>query len=124
MEVLSLEQTPSQQFSIDIGQVRYDARLNYNQIADRWSFTIWPFGETCPLLAGLFLEVGLDLIDTLQLGYKLLVLDRSGVDPSANWYDRMLLQIGDDFSATYLVLGSDQEFEALFQDDPALQPFC
>lgn len=125
MDILYLEDTPSQTFDLRIGQITYTTRFTYNQLADRWSFTIWPEGVDCPLLAGTFLEVGRDLIETLQLGHKLMVLDRAGVDTEQNWYDRVTLEIGPDFTATYLVLGTDAEFEALFEDnDPALQPFC
>lgn len=115
-EIIYIDDKPSQRFPIRIGNADYDFLFMYNQIADRWSYTIFESGKDCPVIAGGFIYSGLDLIERLGLDYYLMVTDRPGVSRETfNWFDRLTKPIGStEIPATYLVLLTKAEAKEIF----------
>lgn len=121
MDIIYLDDFPSQEYTVQIDGVAYEMVFMYNQIADRWSFTIGIDGEACPLLAGKFIEPQIDLLHGLPGTQMLLVLDRPGITTTGlNWYDRMTKVLGDNIPATMLIMGTVDEFNSLFTEQQAI----
>lgn len=123
-EILFLEERPSQRFPFRIGDDEYTFLFMYNQLADRWSYSIFPPEEDCPVIAGRFLDYGDDLISELNLPYYLMVADKAGVPRGTfNWYERLTVPIGnDERPASYLVFMSAEEALEIFSQ-PETVPF-
>ena len=125
VDIIQLEDAPSQKFTLTIDRVRYDFLFMYNQIADRWSVTITPEGQECPIQAGRFLFPGMNLIDRVSKSTKLMVVDNEGVIRDGMlWYDRLVKPLSDGVSSTFLVFGSNAGFTELGEDGDIVQPFC
>lgn len=121
MEILLIDDAPSQEFTYSIDDVRLDMRFAYNQIADRWSVSIWREGSDCPLIAGRFLTVGVDLLTGLGFDSVIVPLDRPGIAVSRlNWYSRVTGALGDNIPATFLLVATAAEIEGMFAADRSL----
>jgi hypothetical protein len=121
MQLVFLDDYPSQQYTLAIGDANYDVLFMYNQIADRWSVSFWAQDSDCPLIAGRFIEAGRDLTVGLfqanaPLEDMLIAIDRPGVSSSGlNWYRRLTQNLSDGLPATLLVLADKDELAELLK---------
>jgi hypothetical protein len=128
MQLLFLDDYPSQQQTLAIGDVNYEVVFMYNHIADRWSVSFWAQDADCPLIAGRFIETGRDLaIGLFQAGAPLeevfIALDRPGISSSGlNWYRRLTQNLSDGLPATLLVLADKDDLAGLLK--PQLKIAC
>lgn len=95
MNIIQLLDAPSQEFSIG----DYRIRLNFNYIANSWSFTIFN-SESAVVTCGNFLYAGLNILEAV--GSKLTVVDSVSC-PVSNWYDRLVKPYFDGLPQTVLV---------------------
>ena len=96
MNLIQLEQSPSQEFGI----AEYRIRLNYNYLSNNWSFTVFDSDEVNVCVAGKFLDVGVNLLESV--GGKLIVADSVSC-PQDNWYDRLVTNYADGIPQTVLI---------------------
>lgn len=115
MQIVAIEDMPSQRYTLQVGDASFDCQFMYNQLADRWSLTVWREGIDCPLVAGRFILPGADLFAGLNLSEMLIALDRPGIiTQGLNWYDRMVKPLADGLAPTFVVQGTATELSALF----------
>lgn len=115
LSVMLIDDAPSQQYLIALASIDYDMLFQYNQLGDRWSFTVGLTGAGCPLSAGRFIEPGVDLYDTLVTDQMLVAIDRPGISQAnVDWYSRLHVPLSDGLPSTMLVSGSVNAFNALF----------
>ena len=111
-----LDDTPSQQYTLNFGGEDHDILFNYNQIADRWSFSAGLSGDACPKIGGFFVEPGFNLYASVTASTLLAVLDRPGITTNGlDWYARLTLPLSDGIPATMLAVGSVKAFNGLFR---------
>lgn len=121
MQLVFLDDYPSQQFTLRIGDVPFDVLFMFNQIADRWSVTFSNEAADCPLIAGRFIEAGRDLAEGLFTDDLFIAIDRPGVSASGlGWYDRLTKSLSDGLPATLLILGSKDEVAELIKPQPSI----
>ena len=95
MNILQLEDSPSQEFGIE----DYRIRLNYNYLCNMWSFTLFDANEVA-ITSGNFIYVGLNLL--AAVGSRLIVADSVSC-PTSDWYSRLTKIYADDLPQTVLV---------------------
>ena len=124
-EIIHLESKPAQSFPIRLGDVEWEFLFSYNQMFDRWTYSIFPDGrDACPIDAGHVIEAGSDLIEGMGLDFRILVVNMPGVvRRDQNWFHRMTETLGGDpeRAGTYLLKMTFQEIEdarAGFPDFP------
>ena len=126
-EIIHLENRPAQSFPIRLGDVEWDFLFSYNQMFDRWSYSIFPNGrDECPLDAGHIIAADDDLVEGLGTGFRILVVNLPGVSRETldlSWFYRMTQTLGGDpeRAGTYLLKISLDEIEqarAGFPDFP------
>jgi hypothetical protein len=96
MNLIQLEQSPSQEFGVS----DYRVRLNYNHLSNAWSFTLFDSEGVTAIVAGKFLEAGVNLLESV--GGTLLVTN-SVPCPQPNWYNRLVVNYADGIPQTVLV---------------------
>ena len=96
MNLIQLEQSPSQEFGIS----EYRVRLNYNYLSNNWSFTLFDSEGVTAIVAGKFIGVGVNILESV--GGKLLVADTVSC-PQSNWYDRLVTNYADGIPQTVLI---------------------
>ncbi len=98
---------------MQIDGASYDLRFDYNQLHDRWSFSIWPTDQPCPLMAGRFIDTKQDILRGLGFQTKILTTDRYGAGViDQNWFDRMTHEWGDGVPTTFMVIAEPGDLEA------------
>lgn len=123
-QVIRLEESPSQQFSLTAGDDVWVLLLMYNQQADKWSVTITHADETCPRVAGKFISENDDLLDLVSTTHHLYLSVAPGaILTSANWYTRMTVERAHGSPDAFLFLISHTEAKAI-RDGTTLQPIC
>lgn len=111
-----LDDTPSQRYTLNFAGEDHDILFNYNQIADRWSFTAGLSGDACPKIGGWFIEPGFNLYASVTNTQMLAVLDRPGITTNGlDWYARLTMPLSDGIPATMLAVGSVTAFNGLFR---------
>lgn len=124
MQIIAIEDAPSQRFTIEVEAQSIDCQFMFNQIAGQWSITVWHTDVACPLVAGRLVFTGVDLFEGCNLGAMLMALDRPGIFADRlNWYERLSKPLSDGVPATFLVQGTAAEFSALLEAD-ALVRVC
>ena len=96
MNLIQLEQSPSQEFGIS----GYRVRLNYNHLSNNWSFTLFDSEGATAIAAGKFINVGVNILESV--GGRLLVVDTVSC-PQPNWYDRLVTNYADGIPQTVLI---------------------
>lgn len=116
-DIIHFAPRPAQYFPIRFGDDEFGFLFMYNVIADQWSYSIFPNGtdgvDQCPLIAGVMMETGRNLIDVLGVDYYLYVEDKPGIEneQNLNWFDRMTKEFGTspESAGSYLVKISKAE---------------
>ncbi len=135
MFIIFVEAFPSFRGGITLSDVDYVCQFDYNQMADRWSFSMWlasdfargqtdPTYSACPLIAGSYFDGGKDLIEELRLGHRMYAVDKRGIDPTLDWFQRFTTPLADGITSTFIVVGTDEEFTELKDNVNFVQPFC
>ena len=96
MNIIQLKQAPSQEFGVGDHRVR----LNYNYLANVWSFTLFDADRGVVLTAGNFIKTGMNLLEAV--GGSLIAVDSVSC-PQNDWYRRLVMPYADDIPQTVLV---------------------
>ena len=96
MNIVQLQQAPSQEFGIGDNRIR----LNYNYMANVWSFTVFDADGLVALTAGNFIKTGINLLEVV--GSSLMVVDSVSC-PQTDWYSRLVIPYADSIPQTVLV---------------------
>lgn len=121
VSLISIDNAPSQKYTLRIDGNDHDLIFDYNQMADRWSFSVGLSDADCPKVAGKFIEPGLNLLAGISSTQMLIPLDRPGISTSnVSWYARLSAPLGDGISATMLAYGSNNAFNGMFRPRTSL----
>ena len=96
MNLIQLEQAPSQEFGIGEWRVR----LNYNYMTNNWSYSVFDADGLITYIAGRFLNVGDNLLELV--GGDLRVVDSVSC-PQIDWYNRLVTNYADGIPQTVLI---------------------
>jgi len=128
VEIVHIEAAPAQKTTVRFGDETLDFLFQYNLTYDFWSYSIFPSDEedACPIVAGLELVSGRNLVENILDTHRFVVADRPGVDVGAinNYYRFTQTLQGSQYPITFLAKATIEEIAALALADETTFPAC
>ena len=128
VEIVHIEAAPAQYFTVRFGDETLDFLFQYNLTYDYWSYSIFPSDDedACPIIAGVELVSGRNLLENILDTHRFVVSDRPGIDVGAinNYYRFTQTLQGSQYPITFLAKATIEEIAALALADQAAFPAC